>query len=108
MMFDLIDEIGSLAKRSMELELELKLGEAKVTLTATSDTKYFQNGKSPSQTFIDSSWKITGFDGELIPLREELIGCEWKMEVAKGRLDLLKKMIEIWRTQSANERLTVV
>lgn len=104
----LVDEIGSLSKRVMELELTLDIEESRITLVATSDPKYLVGGKPPSQTFIDNSWKVTGFEGELVPLRTELIDNKWKLEVAKSTLDLYKKMIDIWRTQSANERTAVI
>lgn len=102
-----IDNIYELMKRKSLLDIEIKLQEANVTAEATSNEKYFQNNKPPSQTYIDNSWKYTGFDNELIPLRKELAEVTAKLEFEKMRYYFYSNIIDVWRTQEANKRVAV-
>lgn len=102
--YALNDKIFELSKKKGLLEIKIKLGEADVTTRATFDKKYYVNDKPPSQTYIDNSWKFTGFDGELTELRNQLVQASTELEYVKSKLDLLKLVIEVWRTKSANER----
>jgi len=108
---DLVD-IGKLAEKIKELSelvgllgLQIKIEETNINREAISNEKYFVNGKSPSQAYIDSTFKTTGFSGELVPLREQLIKRESELELCKMQYRFLLLMIDLWRTQEASERL---
>lgn len=104
-MQDLAKEIASLTREEMMLEVEIKAAEAEITKTAMADPKYFQNGKAPSQAFINSAYMYTGFNNELVPKRQRLAEIAGLLSLSKMRMGFMKDMIEIWRTESANNRM---
>lgn len=102
---ELINKISEYSSLVSAKEILIKIKEAEIVQEAISNIKYFQNNKPPSQSFIDSTFKYTGFEGELIPLRKELGDLEAKLEYYKLRYRYLSTLIEIWRTQEANNRV---
>ena len=108
------EEIASTIKKIREisikkslLDLEIKAKEATVNIKATIDTEYFVNKKPPSQEYIKNSWRVTGFSGELIGLRKRLATLYADLEYNRLRLAMLNTLVEVWRTQSANERISL-
>jgi hypothetical protein len=101
---ELISRIGKTSEIIGLLEIKIKIKESEINQTATTTSKYFQNGKPPSQSYIDNTWKFCGFENELIPLREELVKLSSILEYSKLRYKFLLTMIDIWRTQASNER----
>ncbi len=92
-----------------ELELEnLKLNieklEKDIIVRAMGDEQFYLNGKAPSMDFIRNTYKVTGFAGELIPLREKIIELDTEDGYMKRRYEILKLVVEVWRTQSSNAR----
>ena len=53
---------------------------------------------------IDNTFKFTGLEGELIPLRNELAQVTAQFEGKKLQMDIYKTMIEVWRTLCSNQR----
>lgn len=106
--FELIDRLGNLNREIMVLELEIELGEARAITEVTVNPKYFIRGKSPTISYINGTYKITGLEGELIPLRKELLDKRYTYDNLKTELDMYKKMIDVWRTNSANERSSIL
>jgi hypothetical protein len=104
-MMNLIDEIYNNSVEKGRLEILIKVKESEVTRVAQTDEKYFQNGKPPSQTFVDNAYKYTGFDGDILELRLKLVEAESSLYKSRNELDLDKILIDIWRTQAANERV---
>jgi len=104
---NLADEIGELTRIKLNLELNIKLGETKVVLEAQKNPNYFQNGKIPSMDFIKNSYMVTGFDGNLVPLRAELANIVGSLEKAKLRFQMYQDLIGLYRTESANQRKAV-
>lgn len=100
----LTDEIGELSFKKMKLEKDIKAKEADVVKVVTSDQKYFSGGKPLSMSFIDSTYKYTGLDNELLQEREALADITAQLEKRKLQLAIYKDMLEVWRTLSANER----
>jgi hypothetical protein len=106
--FDEFYELANKIKNN-ELALEnLKLNveklEKDIILTAIGDEKYYVNGKSPSMDFVRNTFRVTGFAGELIPLREKIIELDTEDAYMKRRYEILKLIVEVWRTQSSNAR----
>ena len=87
-----------------KLKLEKEKLEATVTIEATLTDKHLVDGKTPSVSFIDKSWRVTGFDGEITQIKEQLGEASAKLEQEKRRYEVLKMVFDMWRTQSANER----
>lgn len=107
-MFKLVDKITDLGYRKSMLELEISFEEARIVKKASVAPEYYQGGKPPSVTYINSTWKITGFDGELITKREELVKVSTELESSKLKFQLYKELVDLYRTQSANERSAVI
>lgn len=103
-----ISEIQDLSVSRLSLEIDIKSKEAEIIFKVLGDSKYFVNSKIPSMTFIDSTYKYTGLDGELLPLRKELARLVALLEYAKNSFYLMKSAIDVWRSQTANERATLL
>ena len=101
----LTDNIRELSFRKLVLEKDIKTMEADVFKKAVTDEKYFINGKSPAISYIENAYKHTGFDGEILPLREELAKVSSDLDHEKLSLEIYKQMLEVWRTLSANTRV---
>lgn len=102
----LIDDIYELSLKYGRLKIFLKVKESDTTMRASTDPKYFVNGKVPAQTFIDNTYKIVGIDGDLVEKRIEYEETAALLEKKRAELDLAKLSIDLWRTQSANVRMT--
>ena len=100
----LSEEITALQFRKLSLEAQIKTGETHVFKVASTDEKYFQGGKPPAVSYIDNTFKFTGLNGELIPLRNELAQVTAQFEGKKLQMDIYKTMVEVWRTLSSNQR----
>lgn len=107
-MMQLSDEIYVLSIEKNLLELRLKTQEADTVREVSTNHAYFTNGKASSQAYIDNTWKITGLNGELIPMRERLAVLSAEIDKKKSRFFLMRDFIGVWRTQEANERNSIV
>lgn len=99
-----IEEIESNSRRKSKLEIQIKTMESELVKKVTTDPIYFQAGKMPSMNYIEATWKYTGTNNELVPLRLELAEVTSTLEKSKLRMDVYKTMLDIWRTLSANSR----
>jgi frataxin-like iron-binding protein CyaY len=102
---NVIEKIREVSIKKSLIDLEIKVKEAEINIEATRDTKYFVNKKPPSQEYIKNSWRITGFDNELLKPRKHLVTLSAELEYNRLKLALLNNLVDIWRTQSANERI---
>lgn len=100
----LTDEITQLMWEKLTLEAQLKEGEANVFKRAFSEERFFQGGKPPSAAFVDNTYKHSGLDGELLPLRNSLASIVSKLDGKRLKMDVYKTMIEVWRTLCSNQR----
>lgn len=107
-MASLIEEIYELSQNKMFLDLDIKFREAEIVKEATTDSKYFVNGKTPSMDYIKSSLMIVGLNGELVEKRTALAKVTASLEKAKNVLQLNKDILDVWRTEQANERKAVL
>lgn len=107
-MINLADEIGELSFKKMQLENRIKAEESAIVAKVYSDVKYYVGGKPPSMSFIESTYKYTGLDGQLTQKREELAYVTSILEKSKLRLYIYKDMLEVFRTVSANERSVAI
>jgi hypothetical protein len=107
-MIGLAEVIGELNKAVQLLKLDIECREAEIVKTVMTDTEYYVNGKPPAFNFVDSTWKVTGLAGELKPLRAELAELISVLDTKKMKFNLMRDMIDVWRTISANERAAVL
>jgi len=105
-MSKIVEELRNLDMRRASLEFQIKKGEMIAFTVATEDSQYFVGNKPPSATYINSKWKYGGINNELLPLRKELGELEVEIDNTKLKLEILRMKIEVWRTVSANERLS--
>jgi hypothetical protein len=103
-MVNLARKIRQLTSRRMSIDVEIKSREAEITMIMTTDSNYFQNGKAPSMSLIESTWRYTGITGELLPKRKELAEVIAELEEAKILFDIYKMQIDLFRTEAANNR----
>ncbi len=106
-MAEIVEKIRLLSYKKIVLENKIKSKEATIVKDALTKEEHFPNGKVPSMVFITSTYLFTGFKGELLPLREELAQTVSDLEHSKLTFRVFEDMIEVWRTQSANERRSV-
>lgn len=103
-LMSLTEEIAATSSKKLYLENKIKAMESEVVLRVTKDAEFFQGGKPPSMSFIESTYKFTGINQEILPFREQLAEVISKLDSLKIKMDVFKQLIEIWRTLSANER----
>ena len=106
-MKDIIDEILEFSLRKAELEIAIKVAEANVFKVTFNDERFLQNGKSPSVAFVENTYKFTGIDEEIIELRVELGEILARLDYKKNELDLMKTLVEVWRSEQANQRVAL-
>ena len=100
----IIDKIGEVSARKEQIELEISVKVAEIFRKCSTDSMMFVNGKAPAVSYIENTFKTTGFNGELIPLRQELAMSIARLEVYKRQYELMKLRIDVWRSQQATER----
>ena len=103
-MFESINVMHALSVKKTAVELKIKEAESVVAKEAMTNEAYYVKGRPPSMEFLKKTHLFTGIDGALLPLRAELAGIEADYEREKLRHDLNRKLFDVWRTQSANER----
>jgi hypothetical protein len=101
---NLAETIAELTREKLLLEVKIKFEETEVVKKANTNEEYFQNGKPPSMSFVESTYKYSGFDGSLKKLREDLANATANLEKSKLKFDILRMQVEIYRTESANKR----
>ncbi len=103
-----ISEIHDMSFRKLSLEIDIKSREAEIIFKVLSDSKYFVNNRPPSMTLMDSTYKYTGIEGELLPLRKELARLTSLLDYSRSNFHLMKSKIDVWRSQTANERASFI
>ena len=101
---NLAEMIESVGKQKAILEIQIKTRETEVVRIVTTNPEFFQAGKVPSMALVEATWKYTGIENELVPLRLSLAEQTASLEKLKIKMDIYKTMLDIWRTLSANER----
>jgi hypothetical protein len=104
-------EIGKLKTELAVKEYELDALLADITNVVSSEKEYWVGGKVPSATYIKTNYHLRGLNEgqrEVIKnLRMEIANIEGTLKSKELELRALNTIIDIWRTQSANERKVV-
>lgn len=103
----LIFKIRDFSLEAEYLDVYIKSKEAEIIEDYTTNPSKFSNGKPISMTQLKSTVAFTGENKELVPKRNELARLRAEIEALKLKFGLEKAKIDVWRTQSANERMAV-
>jgi len=106
-MYKRLESIKEVTAEKLLLEVQIKEREGDIVLLVTTDPTFFEGGKPPSMAKVSSSYIRNGVNGELTELRKRYAELSAELEYLKYRFDLDKIAIDVWRTQSANERRVV-
>lgn len=95
-LYSLIGDIKTTSIEVSKLKLQIKVLEKEA----------FVRGREEGLpvSHVENTYKTTGFNNEILPLREQLVDAEAELEFMENTLELHKSKIEVWRTVSANER----
>jgi hypothetical protein len=104
-MAKMIDNIYEASLKKMLLDLEIHAKEAEIVRISMTDENCFVNGKAPSVAYLEATVKFTGVNGELVEMRKALSETSANLERSKLLYELMVKKIEVWRSQTANERI---
>jgi hypothetical protein len=96
------NKISDLLKRKLVLEAEISFGEAEAVRYITGSV--LVNGKPPSMEYIKNTYLVEGIDGILKNKRLELAEIIPELEKTKLMLQISRDMLDVYRTESANER----
>jgi hypothetical protein len=107
-MLKLVDEIKNLQFQKTLMDLDIKNKIADIYLTTSTDTTYYVGGKPPSVSFVKVTYEQVGLKKELIPIRNNLAELTAELRKLENKLAILRDMIDVWRTLSANERATTI
>lgn len=103
-MLAVADEIKELTFEKLSLESVMKEAESNVVLEVTSNPDYYRDGKVPAMNFIDSTYKVTGLNGEISAIRKQLAETTSNLDYQKRKFEILTGMLNAWQTESANLR----
>jgi prefoldin subunit 5 len=105
-MMQLANVIGDLNYKRITLENAVATLESVAVKKATETV--LVNGKPPSMEYIKMVIKHPGTDNEILPLRAELASVEAELEKARRLFDVMKAMVSVYQTDSANKRAAIL
>lgn len=107
-MIELAKKIGNEKTQIMLAESKLELMLAQLTDTVTKSKPYWINGKPPTNAHIKDTYHKIGINDEtrvmLWELRTEIANLTGELKEDEALFKIYQEMINVWRTQSANER----
>ena len=106
--YRLADEIHKLSLELAKKKLEINAMKSAIVNKVLNDSTYWKNSKPPSMSLMEKTFLVTGIDNiDLLKLYKEKEELQAELDYKKIQLDLFKLEVEVWRTQSANERSAV-
>lgn len=104
--YEIVNEIAEISRKLAEVKLKIYAAKSAIVTKVLSEQKYWINGKPPSMSLIEKTYLLTGIDGvDLISIYREKENLQTQLDYLKAKLEIFKLEVEIWRTQSANERV---
>lgn len=107
-MMELAKKIGNEKTQIMLAESKLELMLAQLTDTVTKSKQYWVGDKPPSNAHISDTYHQLGINDEtrmmLWELRSEIANLTGELKEDEALFKVYQEMINVWRTQSANER----
>jgi len=102
--FNIVNEIRKLMLEVLNLEIDIKTLESSTLHQGYTNPKWYVDDKPLPVTMLDKGVRYTGFENEILPLRKKLAEVETDLEYYKNKLKVYHDMVEVYRTESANER----
>jgi len=106
-MIQLADKIRETKLKKLLKEIEIEGAVADIVKTTRTNQSYFENGKPPSMSFVESTYSFTGFNKELLPIREEHAELSSDLSHAEMLLRIYHEQVGVWRTVQASERTSL-
>jgi len=107
-MIMIAEKIGQLKTTIALDKAQLDRVTAAITDEASTNPICFVGDKPPSMAYIKSNYHVLGLDQitreELDALRTRLADSEGKLRELELVFDVYRAMIDVWRTESANQR----
>ena len=100
----LTNKIRDLLLYSEVLDNRIKEKEAKLHQRFLTDPDLYYKGKPLSSTAIKSAYEFSGFNDELVELRNEHAKAKADLEQARLEFKTYEMMVDLYRTNSANQR----
>jgi len=107
-MLEVAEKIRELTFEKLSLESVMKEAESSVVLEVTGNPTYYKDGKIPAMNFIDSTYKVTGLNGEISAIRKQLAETISNLDYQKRKFEILTGMLNAWQTESANLRAATI
>lgn len=107
-MIKLASKIGNEKTQIMLAESKMEMLLAWITDTVTRGEQFWINGKPPSNAHITDTYHVLGIDEDsrkqLFELKTEIANITGELKTDENLFKVYQEMINVWRTQSANER----
>lgn len=107
-MIKLASEIGNKKTKIMLLESALEVELADITNKVTTDGRYFIGGKPPSSVHIKDTYHVIGLNEDqalrIAKMKVDIANLTGELKADENLFRVFQEMINVWRTQSANER----
>jgi hypothetical protein len=100
----LTEAVSEIMVRKLMLEKDIKTCEARTVTTVMTDSNYWKDGKVPAMNLIDATWKYTGINDEILPLRTQLAFAIGELEKAKSAWELYREMLDIFQAIIYSEK----
>lgn len=107
-MFNMASLIRDLQVVVLNTELSIDSLVDKITREVTTNTKFFVNGKAPSMEFVKVTYHTSGMNDEILLLRRKLVEQKSELDYAKRQFDIMRDIVTMYVTDSANKRASVV
>lgn len=104
----LTNKIRDLMLYSKVLDNKIKEKESKLHQRYMTDPELFYNGKPLATTAIKSAYEHCGFNDELVELRNQYAQSLADLEQAEKQFEVYRMMIDVYRTESANKRISAL
>ena len=106
-MYGSLEAIKKIGLKKLLMIQAIEETEADIVLTVSTDKKYFIADKPPSMAHTQRTYLVKGIKGELPEMKKQLAIVTAELDYLKMKFDLDKLAIDVWRTQSANERKAI-
>jgi hypothetical protein len=103
-MTKVIEQIESAMYAKLSIDSAIEMREAEITKLVSTNPDYFVGGKPPSMEYVKKVYLPSGLEGELKEMRMAYADSCARLKKAELTFDMMKSMIDVWRTEQSNQR----